>query len=70
MFTEGVREIFLEGAEEHGWFADRDKKLLDEGANRLLELIKSGVDPDEAMRLITANKILTADHSAVLNDSD
>jgi len=27
MFSEGVREIFLEGAEEHGWLKTRDEKI-------------------------------------------
>jgi len=42
MFTEGVREIFLEGADRYGWmnkrYIDRENKKLREVAKNLLSL--------------------------------
>ena len=91
MFSDDLKELFLEGAEVNGWFTDRDEKLINEGiaqgvtqgiaqgvtqgiaqgvtqgitqgVNKVLELIKSGVDPDEAARRVTCecNDILELD---------
>jgi len=36
MFTEGVREIFLEGAERYGWLANRDNEKIITIAKRML----------------------------------
>ena len=38
MFTEGVREIFMEGAEQHGWLDDFEIRRLKTVAEKLLML--------------------------------
>ncbi|MCL2386628.1 MAG: hypothetical protein FWC89_03660 [Defluviitaleaceae bacterium] len=39
MFTEGIREIFLEGADKHGWLNNRDSNIEIEKAKEIAKKI-------------------------------
>jgi len=48
MFTEGIRDIFLEGAEEYGWLNNRDKKRDIENYKKIAKkLLSLGVPPEK-----------------------
>ena len=48
MFTEGVRDIFMEGAEQHGWLDSRDNvKILEERKRLAQKLLARGDSPSE-----------------------
>ena len=48
MFTDGIRDIFLEGAEEYGWLSKRDSNLELEKAKRIAKnLILKGYSVDD-----------------------
>jgi len=51
MFTEGVRDIFMEGAERYGWLADREIERLKAVAKKLLLLGDSVEKVAEATEL-------------------
>ena len=48
MFTEGVREIFLEGADRYGWLNDRDSNLKLENSKEIArKMLLRGDSPSE-----------------------
>lgn len=48
MFTEGVRDIFLEGADRYGWLNDRDSNQKLEKAKEIAKkMLKRGDSPSE-----------------------
>ena len=48
MFTEGVREIFMEGAKQHGWLDDFETKKAKKIAKKMLE---RGYSPNEIVEV-------------------
>jgi len=51
MFTEGVRDIFLEGAERYGWLSERDTNLKIENAKEIAKkMLEFGDTPEKVAR--------------------
>ena len=59
MFSEGVREIFLEGAEEHGWLDERMKMQKITGNEEMIIVAIQNNVPCEAVEAMRKNAGIT-----------